>query len=101
MRDPRLILIIAAAPLGMVIGAGIWLAVGRATPETRRLSELEFGLGQAPAPSPWRRAPSGAQAAFLAPRPLFLTETASTKSSNHLSAHSAHTQIATMGHTGS
>ena len=81
MRDPRLILIVGAAPLGMVIGAATWLMVGGATPATRRLADLEVNLGQAPAASPLRRAPSGAQAAFLAPRPLFLTETASATSS--------------------
>lgn len=83
MRDPRLILIVAAWPTGMVIGATFWLTFGGSTPATRRLADLEVNLGQAPTPSQQRRAPSGAQAAFLAPRPLFLTEPASSGAVAH------------------
>ena len=100
MRDPRLILIVGAAPLGMVIGATTWLMVGGATPSTRRLADLEVNLGQAPVASPLRRAPSGAQAAFLAPRPLFVTETASTNSSAHAPAKPPKVQIAQITRAG-
>ena len=100
MRHPRLILIVGAAPLGMVIGAALWLAIGSSTPATRRLAELELNLGQAPAASPLRRAPSGAQAAFLAPRPLFLTEPASTNTSNHAAVRAPKAQLAQITHAG-
>jgi len=84
----------------MVIGAAIWLAVGGATPSTRRLADLDVHLGPAPAASPLRRAPTGAQAAFLAPRPLFLTEPASSTASAQVFAGSPHPQIARMTSAG-
>ena len=92
MRDPRLVLILSAAPFGMVVGAAIWLAVGGSTPATRRLADLDVTLGPAPAAGPVRRAPSGAQAAFLAPRPLFVTESASSNLQPRATARSSQTQ---------
>jgi len=96
LRDPRLILIVSAWPVGLVIGAVVWLAVGGSTSATRRLADLEVNLGQAPAPGPLRRAPSGAQAAFLGPRALFVTEPASSGAV----AHSPRPRLAQVTHNG-
>lgn len=96
MRDPRLILIIAAGPVGMVLGAAVWLAVGGDTAATRRLADLEISLGTAPAPEMVRRGPSGLEAAFLSPRPLFLPDAVSSAVSTHPSVRSSRTQVAQL-----
>ena len=75
MLDRRLIILGAAAPIGLLVASVVWVASGGPNAAAMSIKDLEAELGSSPKGLVTQRAPTGVMAGSLATKPLFVLTT--------------------------